>query len=117
MAMALQFANIHLNFAKTWMICSAVKEDDKVGRGPRVLIQVNQHLHHHLDHDIGDDANASVDGDGDGGGDLGRVYLSPVEDGRAGLHFRDWVLGVENVNDRHSALKFTKRTKNAKVFP
>ena len=100
------------------MICSAVKEDDKVVRGPRVLIQVHQHLH--LDHDIGDDANASVDGgdngdgdgdddDFDGDGDLDKEYLSPVENGRAGLHFRDWVLGVENVNDRHSALKFTKK--------
>ena len=57
------------------MICSAVKEDDKVVGGPRVLIQVDQHLHHHLDHDIGDeyDANASVDGDGgnfDADGDM-----------------------------------------------
>ena len=91
------------------MICSAVKEDDKVVRGPRVLIQVNQHLHHHLDHDIGDDAYAYVDGGDNGDGNVGREYLSPVEDGRAGLHFRDWVLGVENVNDRHSALKFTKK--------
>ena len=95
------------------MICSTVKEDDKVVRGPRVLIQVDQHLQHDHQDDIGD-----VGGDNDGDGDVGNEYLSPVEDGRVGLRLRDLVLGIKNVNYRHSAFKSTKRKKknNAKDF-
>ena len=84
---------------KTWMICSTVEEDDKVVRGPRVLIEVDQHLQHDHEDDIGD-----VDNE----------HLSPVENGRVGLHLWDWVLGVEDVNDRHSAFKSTEKKKNFK---
>ena len=81
------------------MIGSAVEEDDKVVRGPRVLIEVDQHLQHDYQDDIGDDVDGDVDGD------VVNKHLSPVEDGRAGLHLRDRVLGVEDVNDRHSAFR------------
>ena len=84
------------------MIGSAVEEDDKVVRGPRVLIEVDQHLQHDHEDDIGDD----------GDGDVGNEHLSPVEDGRVGLHLRDRVLGVEDVNDRHSAFRRRRISKN-----
>ena len=87
---------------KTWMIGPTVEEDDKVVRGPRVLIEVDQHLQHDHEDDIGDG----------GDGDVGNEHLSPVEDGRVGLHLRDWVLGVEDVNDRHSAFRRRRIPKN-----
>ena len=106
----IQFAG---SFELAWVIGSAVKEDDKVVRGPRVLIQVDQHLQHDHEDDLGD-VGGGDDGDGDGDND---EYLSPVEDGRVGLHLRDWVLGIENVNYRHSAFKFTKNINECQRFP
>ena len=91
---------IQLKLAKTWMIGSTVEEDDKVVRGPGVLIEVDEHLQDDYEDDVCDD------------GDVGNENLSPVEDGRAGLHLRNWVLRVEDVNDRHSAFRRRRIPKN-----
>ena len=46
------------------MIGSAVKVDDKVVQGPRVFIEVDQHLQHDHEDDLGDDSGGGgVDGD------------------------------------------------------
>ena len=90
-----------------------MKVDDKVVQGPRVFIEVDQHLQHE-DCLCDDSDGGGVDGDGDvlGGGVVGNEHLGPVEDGRAGLNLRDWVLWVENVNDRHSAFRRRRISKN-----